>query len=92
MKKTNLSLFEKAIELYYWIRIVLSPVLFGAIISTLIYLYQPNAVGVSICFILMVLSVVVGVIWANKIYSSKRGLIWFFSRLESSSESDPQIK
>ena len=79
------------IEIFNWIRIVLSPVVIGFFIGTLIYNCYRNAIGLSIGIGLILAGFVIGIIWATSVWK-KHGTTFFMYRLDASPDIDEAIK
>lgn len=70
-------------EAWGWLRIFLSPLLLGIILAVVIYLSVPTSVGLVLGGIIIGISSVIGVLWANKFFKSKKGTIWYLSQTNS---------
>lgn len=81
------ELFYTLLEIYGWVKIVLSPLLTGFIIGGLFYLYFRGELGQILFGLLTLTGLVIGVFWGNHIYD-KYGTIWFWSRLMATPELD----
>lgn len=79
---------DTLIELLYGIRIFLSPALIGLILGLLVYFYFKNALGLVLGIVLFISGIVLGLIWANRIYKSKNGTAWYLSRTMATPELD----
>ncbi|MBI1184703.1 hypothetical protein GC194_10550 [bacterium] len=87
MKRKNTSFFEYLLEVFGWLQIVLSPTLAAFVIGFVIYLYNPSTVGVAVVVSTTAVGLLIGVIWATKVWKGK-GTIWFLSRLFDSHKPD----
>lgn len=83
-----IKFLESISEIIGWIRIFITPVIIGLIISLVLYNSNPNTLNTIIAISIFVISVIIGVIIATKIYKSKNGTIWFLSRTIASSDLD----
>lgn len=79
------------IEVFNWIRIVLSPTLIGCIIGVLIYSSNEHTTGLIIGGTFCLAGFVVGIIWATKIWKRK-GTTQFMSRIYASPDIDEATK
>ena len=79
--------FELLTEMVGWLQIVASPLLTGVIIGCVIYFYQPGKTTLIIGIIIAILGLIVGMVWATRIWR-KKGTIQFMSRLEATPELD----
>jgi len=83
-----LNFLEKCSEIYGWIRIMLSPTLIGMGLGSIVYYNNPSSsrllLGLFICFA----GITIGIIWATRIYKSRKGTIHFLSRLMATPELD----
>lgn len=85
-------ILDKLIEIIYGVRIFLSPALIGLILGLLVYLYFKNSVGIVLGIVLLISGIIIGLIWANKIYKSKNGTAWYMSRTMATPELDKEKK
>lgn len=74
-------------EIMGWLQIVASPLLIGAIIGFLLYVSVPGQNALIIGLVPVILGLIVGVIWANRV-SKKDGASHYMSRAMSSPEFD----
>lgn len=72
-----------------WFSIVISPLIFGTIIGGIIYLGMKNVAGIIIAGLVILLSLVLGIIWATRIWI-KRGTIEFITRIRATPELDEE--
>lgn len=85
------NIFEKSAELIGWFQIFLSPFLFGAFISALIYFTNPNRLTLTIAILILFTATLIGAKLASKIYRSKEGTIGFISKKDSTPDIDKMI-
>jgi len=88
MNTNNHSSFEKLTELAGSFKIFLSPFLAGLIVAAIVYLINPVKLNLYIATAIIFLSILIGFLWARKIYRSKNGSIYFISRVDASPELD----
>jgi len=81
------KIFEYIIEIVGWLQIVASPLLIGLGIGAFIYFSDPTLLRLVIAIIISVIGLVVGIIWANKIWKTK-GTVWFMSQVSSTPDLD----
>ena len=74
-------------EILGCLQIVASPLLIGAIIGFLLYVSIPGQAGLIIGLLPVAVGLIVGVIWANRIWK-KEGASRYISRAMSSPEFD----
>ena len=74
-------------EIAGWIWIAGSPTLIGLITGFLCYQYLESPAGLITGVILLACGLILGILWANKIYKS-RGTMNFISRIYASPELD----
>lgn len=74
-------------EIMGWLQIVASPLLIGAILGFLLYVSIPGQNALIIGLAPLLLGLIVGVIWANRV-SKKDGASRYMSRAMSSPEFD----
>ena len=82
-----MKIIEFIINLVQWIKILLSPTLIGLIIGGLIYLSSPNNKTFIVAIIITLLGLIIGIIWATKIWK-KGGTHNFMSKIYSSPDLD----
>jgi len=87
-QKEKLNFFDKFFEVVGWIQIVASPLFLAAIIGFLVYISKPNTIRLIIGIVIVVVGLIIGIIWATKIWKGK-GTIHFISRVNASPELDP---
>ena len=79
------------LECIGWLQIVASPLLTGLVIGAVVYFYSPDSTGLVIGITATVFGLLVGIIWATKIWK-KKGTITFLSRLIATPELDEKNK
>ena len=79
--------FEYIMEIIAWFQIVASPLFIGLGISALIYFRNPSKTTLIIAIIVAVLGLVIGIVWANRIWKTK-GTMWFVSQISATSDLD----
>ncbi len=85
-------LFELCTEIIGWLEIMISPTLIGGIIGAGIYVYFQNLTGKIIGISIAVIGLLIGIIWATKIFKSKKGTIHFMSRISATPELDNEAE
>ncbi|MDP1726257.1 MAG: hypothetical protein Q8M15_05700 [Bacteroidota bacterium] len=81
------NLFEFVIEIIGWVRILLSPLLIGLAIGTIIYLSTKNNTGLAMGIIISVAGLLFGIVIATKAWK-KQGTMNHLSKLGSTPELD----
>lgn len=79
---------EYIFEIIGWIRIASSPTLIGIIAGISIYYLYPGITGLLFSILIGVSGVTLGIIWATKVFKSKKGTFWFLSRTMSTPETE----
>lgn len=74
-------------EIIGWLQIVASPLLIGLGIGAFIYFPNPNLTRLVIAIIVCVLGLVIGIVWANRIWKTK-GTMWFVSQVNATPDLD----
>jgi hypothetical protein len=74
------------IEIYYWFRIFISPVLASAIMAAIIYFTNSHNYGISIA--VLVVGTIIGIVWAERI-RKKYGCSAYFGKLLATPEFNP---
>lgn len=74
-------------EVIGWLQIVASPLLISCIIGALIYFPNSTQTNLIIAIAIIILGLVVGILWANKIWKTK-GTMWFVSQISATPELD----
>lgn len=80
-------IFEYIIEIIGWLQIVASPLLIGLGIAAFIYFPNPSESTLIIAIIVAIMGLVVGIIWANRIWKTK-GTMWFVSQISATPDLD----
>jgi cytochrome c biogenesis protein CcdA len=88
-RKEELTIFEKIVEAVGWIQIVLSPLLIALLIAVPFYLSNKTYFRLIICFIIVFIGLVIGIVWANKV-AKKKGTMNFLSRIYGTPELDKE--
>ena len=78
---------EKLISLAFWLRIMISPTLIGAIIGAIVWLNMDGMLGKIIASALTLIGIVAGIILAEKARQGK-GTVEFMAKVNASSELD----
>ena len=78
---------DKISEILGWLQIVISPFLFGIAIGAFIYFQNQSLTTLIIGISISLVGLIVGILYANKIYKTK-GTLWFVSRVSASPELD----
>ena len=73
-KKAKKDFFNIFLEAFGFIRIVASPLLIGLAIGFGIYVSKPDNMGFTIAIIVASLGLIIGIIWAIKIWKKKSTL------------------
>lgn len=81
-----IKLLAKIIEAYGWLSIMASPLLIGIAVGVIVYAYNQNLTGIIIGASISLLGLIIGVIWATKVWRSKQGTIQFLSRIMATPE------
>lgn len=82
--------FEILIEIISWMKIVLSPTLIGAFIGFIVFYNMPNFEGRMIGFSLAGIGLLIGIIWACKIWKTT-GTTHFIARVDASPDFDGKM-
>ncbi len=83
------KVLETLSEIISWIEIAISPTLIGAILGFLFFLKFKNSNGIIGGIIILLIGVIIGVIWATRIWKTK-GTSNFMSRINAMPELDNQ--
>jgi hypothetical protein len=81
------NVFEYITEIIGWLQIVASPLLTGLGIGAFIYFSDPTLLRLIIAIIISTIGLVIGIIWANKIWKTK-GTVWFISQVSATPDLD----
>lgn len=87
IKKDKMSLFDFLLEVYGFLRIIASPLLIASAIGLGIYIYDPNLVRLVIAIVLASIGLIIGIIWATKIWR-RQGTMNYISTVMSSPDFD----
>jgi uncharacterized membrane protein len=78
---------ERITEIIAWLQIVASPLLVGVILAAFIYFSDPSIDRFFIGVLIVIIALIVGIAWANKIMKTK-GTLWFMSRIMATPDLD----
>jgi hypothetical protein len=81
------KIFNFLLELFGWLKIVASPLLISLIIGGIIYLPNPTQLNLIIAMAVIILGLLIGILWANKIWKTK-GTISFLSQISATPDLD----
>ena len=81
------KVFEYIMEIIGWLQIVASPLLIGLGIGAFIYFSNPTLTNLIIAIFISILGLIVGIIWATKIWKTK-GTMWFVSQVIATPDLD----
>jgi disulfide bond formation protein DsbB len=81
------KVFEYIVEVIGWLRIVASPLLIGLLIGAGIYFTNPTQTRLIIGIIITVIGLLVGIVWATKIWNTK-GTSWYVSQTSATPDID----
>jgi hypothetical protein len=84
--------FELMTEIIGWVEIMISPTLITGIIGVGIYFYFQNFTGKIIGISIASIGVLIGILWATKIFKSKKGTVHFMSRISATPELDNETE
>ena len=73
-----------------WFRIMLSPTVVGGFVGFMIYVSFPNRIGLIFGLLFLFTGLILGIIWATKVWKSKGGTISFMSKLYRNTELDSE--
>ncbi len=82
-----IKIFNFLIEVWGWIKIVLSPLTIGLVLGTIIYGSNQNGIGLAIGIAVSLLGLVIGIIWATRVWKT-RGTNNFLSEIYRTPELD----
>ncbi len=82
------KIFIYTIEVIYWLKIVASPLLAGLGLGANIYFNNSNDITMTIWFILGVVGLIVGIIWATRVWK-RYGTSRYISKIQRTPELDP---
>jgi len=78
-----MSIIENLIEGYYYLRILISPVLIGIILAVIFYNTVEIQYNAVISFLIVITSFVLGILWANSA-RKKHGASNYMAMVDSS--------
>ncbi len=81
------KIFHYGMEIIGWIRIVACPFLIALSVAALIYFTNPTTATMIVGGIILFTGLVIGIIWANRIWKTK-GTIRFISSISATPELD----
>ncbi len=81
------KIFNFLLELFGWLKIVASPLLISLIIGGIIYFPNPTQLNLIIAMAVIILGLLIGILWANKIWKTK-GTISFLSQINATPDLD----
>lgn len=79
--------FDQTVEIIAWLQIVASPLLISCLISAFIYFGNPNEINLIFSIAIIILGLIVGILWANKIWKTK-GTSWYISQVSATPDID----
>jgi hypothetical protein len=79
---------ERISEIIGWIGIAISPTLIGILSGIFIYYSNPGRERLILSISVGTVGLIIGIIWATKVYKSKNGTVWFLSRISATPELD----
>jgi vacuolar-type H+-ATPase subunit I/STV1 len=82
-----LKFIEWCIEAISFLLIVLSPLIFSAVIAFIFYLYKPDIVGVIISSLFVLCGLIAGIYFAIRV-TKKQSALAFNSRINASPDFD----
>ena len=62
------KILEFITELFGWIQIVFFPSLIGLVVGAIVFYYMPDNVGLTIGIVIAIVGLVVGVIFATRVW------------------------
>jgi predicted Na+-dependent transporter len=86
------QILETIMKVISWFRIVLSPLFIGLAIGAFVYLPNPTNTRLAIGITIISLSLIIGIVWATRVWNSKEGTIWFVSRISATPDLDKNQK
>lgn len=81
------KIFDFIFEVVGWVKIVLSPLLVGAIVGFIVYKSLGTPLGLILGIGILVVGLVIGMVWATNVWK-KGGTIHFLSRIIATPELD----
>lgn len=86
-KKNKMDFSNFLWEVFGWLRIVASPLLIGVAIGVGVYISKPDEMGLTIAIIIASIGLIIGIIWATKIWK-KKSTMDYISTVVSSPDFD----
>ena len=80
-----MRIIEVFVEVFYWLRIMASPLFIGLGVGILIYSFSPNTVSLYLAIGISLIGLILGIVWATKVWK-KTGTSNFMSRVNASPE------
>lgn len=80
--------FKLLTELIGWLQIMVSPFFIGLFIGAIVYFPNQSITTLIIGLSIALLGLIIGIILATRIFKSKKGTIWFLSRIIATPELD----
>lgn len=80
-----MRIIEIFIEVFYWLRIMASPLLISIGFGILIYSFSPKSGSLYLAIGISFIGLIVGIVWATKVWK-KTGTSNFMSRVNASPE------
>ncbi len=81
------TLFEKLIEAFSWIKIMLSPTIIGALLGVIAYANLSSPMGLTVGIALTIIGLIIGIVWATQVVK-KGSASEFISRVNASPDLD----
>ena len=78
-------------EIFGWIKIVISSLLAGLLIGIIIYYFKQDIIGLIIGIAVTLCGLILGIIWATRVMK-KQGTIEFLSQISATPELDNNDK
>jgi len=85
--KERRGLFNLVLEVLGWLRIVASPLLIGLTIGFAVYLSRPDTTGLIIAISVTTVGLIIGIIWATRVWK-KKGTLNYLSKVLKSDDLD----
>ncbi len=82
------KIFRYITEAIGWLQIVASLLPIGLGIGAAIYFPNPTTTRLIIGISIATLGLIIGILWASKIWKTKESTIWFVSRIMATPELD----
>ena len=81
------KIFDRIVEIIAWLQIVVSPLIISSLISAFIYFRNPNPINLVISIAIIIIGLIIGILWANKIWKTK-GTSWYMSQVSATPDLD----